>query len=60
MFRFIIGDAGRHLTGNMEINRKGMLSDWSDLSSVPLIVDGFSNEDNTGEVQFSTIGYEKF
>ena len=60
MFRFIIGDAGRHLTGNMEINRKGMLPDWSDLSSVPLIVGGLSNEDNNREVHSSRIGYERF
>jgi hypothetical protein len=50
VFRFIIGDVERHLTGNMEINRNGMPSDWSDLSSVPLIVSGLSNEDNNREI----------
>jgi hypothetical protein len=47
VFRFIIGDAMRHVTGNMKTNRNGVLSDWSYLSSVPLIVGGFLNEDNS-------------
>jgi len=37
------------MTRNMETNLRCMLSDWSHLSSVPLIVSRFSNEGNNGE-----------
>ena len=60
MFRFIIGDTGRHLTGNMETNRKGMFSDWPYLTSMHLIVGGFSNEDNNRERHSLRIGHERF